>query len=547
MDIELINRIRKITPKFNESIANGLAVEHMMGINPETGVNNTMAYVDRLIHINRELFPEGLAYEGSQICSPIKQFEEQTREYNSKRVANIARWDTYLVKYQFSYTDPKTQQKEMLIPRYVSLPYVRDGGLITLNGATYNIAPVLTDIGFSVLKGSIFIPFRRTKLTFNRESHHFFANGRREIVYVIWSMIHNEMGNRKRSDLDGRRYIHSCIAHYFFCKLGVTQTFKQWADVDVKIGLRKEFEGKEYHRDQWIIFESSHMKGRHPAGEICLVYPKDQDNEFARMLVGGFYYVMDSFPNRFKEPEYADDVDHWRLLLGNLVFGDFEHAGKLLENIETHMHSFDNSLDEITREELRGRNIYVGDIWELMHKIMTELSHHFYQTNNDEASMYNKRLMVLRYVMEEFNNAISNFAFGFQSRRDKIWTANELNDALKRSFKLNTCIRRLISHHGELDIVSYPGDNRMFRITSMLIPQDKARKIRGYGKGLISDASRLLHASIAEVGQFNNQPKNNPDGRSRINPNVAIEVDGTIRRRPEREELIETTQKRFNR
>ena len=71
MDIELIKRIRSVTPKFNPSIVNGLAVEHMMSVNPETGVNNTMAYVDRLIRINQDLYPEGLVYEGSQVCSPI--------------------------------------------------------------------------------------------------------------------------------------------------------------------------------------------------------------------------------------------------------------------------------------------------------------------------------------------------------------------------------------------------------------------------------------------------------------------------------------------
>lgn len=541
MDIALLNRIREITPKFNESIANGLAVEHMMGVNKETGVNNTMAYIDRLIQVSRVFFPEGLVYNGSQICSPIKHFEEITREYNSKRTANIARSDTYLVKYQFSY------HGEPLIPRYILLPFVRDGGLITLNGATYNISPVLTDVGFSVLRGSIYIPFRRAKSTFNRVPYHFYANNRREIVYVIWSTIHNEMNKRKKSDLDGRRYIHSSLAHYFFCKWGVTQTFKQWGNVDVQIGRRKEFPKDEYNMKNYIISESSHLKDRHPAGEICLVYPREQDSDFARMLVGGFFYVMDTFPNRFKEPSYADDINHWRLLLGNLVFGDFEHAGKLLENIETHLdHSFENSLDEITREELRGRNIYVNNIWELLYKIMTDLSHHFYQTSSDEASMYNKRLTVLYYVLEQLNYAISMFGSAFQSRRDKTWTAHEINERLKKYFKLNTCIKEF-NKHGELDTVSYPGDNKIFRITSMLVPQDKAKKSQNYGKGLITDASRVLHASIAEVGQFNNQPKNNPDGRSRINPMVQTEVDGTIRKRPEREELIEMTQKRINR
>lgn len=546
MDKELLDRIKAITPKFNKSIVNGLAVEHMMGVNPETGINNTMAYIDRLMYINRELFPPGLEYEGSQICSPMRHFEEVTKEYNSRRHANIARSDVYLVKYQFSY------EGEPCFPRFVLLPYVRDGGIITLNGATYNVAPVLADVGYSVLRGSIFIPFRRTKLTFNRETYHFYVNGKREIVYVIWSLIHNEMARRKKADLDNRPAIHSCLAHYFFAKYGVVDAFKRWAKVDVQIDYRANLEERfggaaKLKASDNYVFESCQLKGKHPTGEICLIYPKEQDSEFARMLVGGFFYVMDVFPNRFKEPEEIGDPVHWQLLLGNLVFGDFEHAGKLLENIETHMHSFDNSLDEITREELRGRDIYVDTIWDLLYVIMTDLAHYFYTTSSDESTMYHKRLMVLRYVMEEFNNAISLFGLAFQSRRDKEWTRKDIEAALRRSFKLNTCIRRLTAQHGEINTVSYPGDNKFFRLTSMLIPQDQAKRNSGYSKGLISDASRLLHASIAEVGQYNNQPKNNPDGRSRISPNVKIDVDGTVRRRPEREALIELTQKRLNR
>lgn len=541
MDPELIKRILAVTPAFNQSIANGLAVEHMMTVNPDTGKNTTMAYIDRLIHINKALFPEGLKYEGSEICTPMKHFEEITREYQSKRIANIAKYDVYLVKYEFSY------RGEKLFPRYVLLPFVRRGGLVNLNGALYNIAPVLTDVGYSVLRGSIFIPFRRTKLTFNRTDHHFYTDGRRTIIYVIWSMVHNEMANRTKRDLDNRRKIESCLAHYFFCKFGVTGAFKQWAKTDLMIGHRNDFNEANYPRAQWTIYESVTLKGRHPAGDVCLVIPKQQETEFVKMLVGGFFYVMDTFPDRFSDPKVIDDPVLWQTILGHMVFGDFEHGGKVLENIETHLHGFDNSLDEMTIEELSSAKVYVNNIWELLYEIMTSLSHNFYQSSHDETSMYNKRLVVLRYVMEEFNYSISLFAYGFQSRRDKEWTVNELNEALKRTFKLNTCIRKLTSEHGELDTVNYPGDNMMLRVTSMLVPQDRARKSRGHNKGLIGDTSRLLNASIAEVGQYKNQPKNNPDGRARINPYVQVGIDGMIERRPELVALIDKTQRRLSR
>ncbi len=541
MDNALLERVKAVTPEFNPSIANGLAVEHLMSVSPDTGTISAVAYIDRLISINQELFPEGLVYDGSQVCTPVQQFEEVTREYDAKRKANIARSDTYMVKYQFSF------KGEKLFPRYVLLPYVRDGGILNLNGALYNISPVLTDVGFSVLKGSIFIPFRRTKLTFNRVDHPFYANGRREIVYVIWSMIHQQMREVTKRDLDNRRYIDSCLAHYFFCRFGVTETFRRWGHANIMVGWNKDFPESEYPRSRYTRFESVHLKGRHPTGELCLIVPKEEDNDFVRMLVGGFFYVADTFPDRFREPEYVDDTNLWRILLGHLVFGDYRHAGKLLEDIDTHLAGFEISLDEITRDDLKGRHIYVNNIWELLYTIMTDLACHFYQTSTDEASMYNKRLMVLRYVMEEFNNAISKFGYFFQGRKDKAWTADDLNEALKKHFKLSTCVGRLTSEHGEINTVSYPGDNKIFRITSMLIPQDKARKSRGYSKGLIDDASRLLHASIAEIGQFNNQPKNNPDGRSRANPNMRVSVEGLVQRNPDREELIESVQKRLHR
>jgi len=541
MDNVLLERVKAVTPKFNPSVANGLAVEHLMARSPETGTLSVVSYIDRLIHITQELFPEGLVYEGSQVCSPVQQFEEVTREYNSKRVANIAKHDTFMVKYQFSF------KGEMLFPRYILLPFVRDGSILHLNGALYNISPVLADVGFSVLKGSIFIPFQRTKLTFNRVDHAFYADGRREIVYVIWSTIHHEKNKLNKRDLDNRREIESCLAHYFFARYGVTETFRQWANANVMVGWKKDFPLKDYPRDHYTIFESTNLKDRHPTGELVVVVPKSDDTDFVRMLVGGFFYVVDTFPDRFREPEWVDNTIHWQLLLGNVIFGDFQGSGTLQEDVEKHMISIENYLDEITRDDLRGRDIYVDSIWELFHVIMTDLSGHFYQTSSDESSMYNKRMTILRYVMEEFNNVISKFGYSFQSNREKVWDAQNINDNLKHHFKLNTCVSRLTSTHGEINTVSYPGDNKMFRITCMAIPQDKAKKSKGYGKGLIEDASRLLHSSIAEVGQFNNQPKNNPDGRSRLNPNVHTTVEGLIQRNPDRKVLIDSVQKRMMR
>lgn len=537
----LIERIKERTAPLNPIIAQGIAVDHMMSINPETGMNNSRREVDRIFAMNAPLFPAGFRYTGNIMCDPMQHFQEITREYNNKRIANIAPSDTYMIELGFEYNGVK------LPGRRVLLPAVRPGGICTLNGATYTISPVATDVGFSVLNGAIFIPFRRTKLTFKQTDKHFFRNGKREIRYVIWSQIHNEMGKRTKKDLNNREKIESCLAHYFFCHFGVTETFKQWAGADVQVGYLKDFPEDKYPRDKWIVYESATWTGKHPVGDMVLVVPANQDSGLVTSLVAGFWYIVDAWPDRFVTPEYAHDIKLWRILLGHMVFGDFEHQGKVQENIATHLAGFAKSLDEMTSDELRTVGIHASDIWQLLHCILTKLAHHFYATDIDETSMFGKKLTVLRYVFDEFNYAVSMFSYIFQSRPDLVWTDQALTDALKRSFKLNTCIKRLTVDHGELDTLNMPGDNMPIRVTTLLVPQDRAKTSKGNNKSLLADNTRLIHESLATACQYKNQPKNNPDGRGRLNPNTPISPEGLIEERPDLAEVMAKVKSKLRR
>lgn len=550
MDSFLNKRIDDVTPKMNKTLADGIAIEHMMGRN-SAGVNNTRAYIDQLFAINAAQFPPGFVYHGNVVCRPEKHFEEITREYGSKRVANIATSHTYMIALKTTMNGVPCFDRHLLIP-YTSQG---SGGTTVLNGARYSISPVLADLGFSVLNNSIFIPFRRAKLTFKQKDHHYLCNGERAIMHVIWSQIHNEMAKRTKRDLDNRQQIESCLAHYFFSEFGVKETFKRWGNADLQIGYAKDFPESAYPRDEWIVYESSSLKERvdgkwqstHPSGDYVLVIPKHQETGFIKRLVASFWYVVDTFPNRFFDPSYIDNKAVWRVILGMMIFGDFKHQGKIAEDIDSHFDSFNNSLDEMTIQELALVDIKVKTIWELLYVLMTDMAHHLYDTDIDETSMWNKRLSILRYVCDDLNYAVTMLGYAFQSRRDKVWGIDDVNDVLKRTIKLNTCIRKLTSEHGEMDTVSYPGDNKAVKITSILVPQDRAKTSKAHNKSLIGDSSRLIHSSIAEVGQYKNQPKNNPDGRGRLNLFVHLRYDGLVQRNPEHVELLDDAQKRFNR
>lgn len=538
----LIKKMLEHVSPFNKSIADGIAVEHLMGKNA-VGVCNRRAYIDKLWAINAAMFPPGFKYEGSVLMRPEKMFDEITREYGSKRNANIAKTNSRMIALKSSFNG------QPLFDRYVLIPFVgqNSGGQCAINGANYQISPVMTDVGYSVLNNSIFIPFQRAKLTFKQIDHHYMCNGQREIKYVIWSQIHNEMSKRTKRDLNNRPFIESCLTHYFFCEFGVKETFKRWANTEIEIGYMKDLDPIRFPRDQWNIYQSASLTGNCPTGEMAIAVPKSANSEFVNRLIAGFWYVVDAFPGRFVEPGYMDSKDLWRIILGLMIFGDYEHQGKLAENIDAHLASFNSSLDEMTIKGLASVNIKANTIWELLYIIMTDMAHHFYDTDIDETSLWSKSLNVLKYVFDDMNRAITMFGYSFQSRLGKDWTINEINDAMKRSFKLNTCIRSLTRDHGEFDTVSYPGDNKAIKLTSIVVPQDRARTKGGHNKSVIGDSSRLIHASLADVGQFKNQPKNNPDGRGRINLYVTIGNDGLILRNEADRAELDATQKRFNR
>ncbi|MFO5736323.1 hypothetical protein, partial [Klebsiella pneumoniae] len=88
--------------------------------------------------------------------------------------------------------------------------------------------------------------------------------------------------------------------------------------------------------------------------------------------------------------------------------------------------------------------------------------------------------------MSEFNYAVSMFGYMFQSRRDREWTVQELNEGLKRSFKLQTAIKRLTVDHGELDTMSNPNSSMLIKGTSILVTQDRAKTAKTHNKLQIS-------------------------------------------------------------
>jgi hypothetical protein len=90
-------------------------------------------------------------------------------------------------------------------------------------------------------------------------------------------------------------------------------------------------------------------------------------------------------------------------------------------------------------------------------------------------------------------------------------------------------------NHSELLTFGASGDNMAAKITTKIIPQE--RYVRQSYKTeeqsmRTTNPFELLHASVAEVGQYLKLSRSSPDGRDNVNPHLQINGDGVVQRNP---------------
>lgn len=537
MDKALFKLVADKTPKFNPDVMNGLAVKHLKRV---------VGFVDALFKSASNGFPEGLLYNGYKICTPIEEFNELVRKKSNKPIVEIARNDLFLVRYHFSF------QGEELEPRYMYLPYVRDAGLITIRDATYSVSPVLADKSISIGDNRIFIPLEGAKLTFERISHNFYLNGKRESVDVAFSKIYNRSAKGVAVGGTPKVTAKHTLMHYLLCKYGLQGVFKRFFNIDIMVGTSYDLNDEELNTQEWHICSSTRLKPKgvrgkfYTASDLRVAIRVEHYNQTTASLLGSFFYILDHFPERVK-PEYVSDIRLWRVLLGHLIFGSDSGEGRLIDDVDAHMSSVDEYLDDQSKDRLIKDGVNVTDVYDLFLYVISHLPIMLLESENSEATMYNKQLMVLRYMLFDINKAVYNFKYAvMKMNKDRI-TRKEIIRAMQFQLKTDV-ICKINRQHGEISSVSSPGDNKYFKITANLIPQTSATGGgKKKGKTSLVDPSKFLHSSIAEVGSYTNQPKSQPDGRTRINPCVLLDDEGNIVRNPKYVELINNVQKKIQR
>lgn len=540
MDTEIARLIDLDTPKLNPALANGLATSHM----PQTE-----EWIDKVFRTAAKDFPEGLVYAGCQRCTPKEEYREAVRKRNTRRglkkqtksTYETARSDIYLMKYFFKYNG------ELLDTRYLYLPFASQAGSITLGGSRFNISPVLSDRVISIPgPSSIFVRLLRDKFTFQRLPYSYKTSAdKRETIQVVYGQIYHPSGGKKQ--VKPAVPAHTTAAHYLFAKYGVKETFQRFANVEpiVMEGINRS----EWPDDHWVICESMKIppkcfnRAPYEPTKLVIVVPRDRYTPMVKSLIAGFFYVVDHFP-QLTQVEYINHPRPWMMAMAHMLFPSYTHHGRLYDDIGNHIESLDEYIDPIVRAKMAEINVNVLDMYEFLAFIIENFNEWLLGYSDKINSMYDKELSVLYYVLYDITSAIFKTHFKLKAAAKKGLSAKEINTIIGTYMKTGL-IYGITKKSGVVSSNTYSGDNKTFKITSVLVPQSSSSskgKNKNSDRAAISDPSKKMHVSIAEFGAYSGMPKSEPTGRGRINHHAITDHKGVMMRNPKNIEMLDRTQ-----
>lgn len=513
MDAELFKEVDRLCPDMNPVLANGLAVRELARVEEE---------VERqFLQIVKQYPPElKIKFIDGVRCTPEEARQQSLRSRKSIRTFELSNSTLYFMKYRLEMDGVP------LKPIYLLLPYVQQGGIVTINNSRFSISPVLADIAMSIGSDNIFIYMGKSKITFKRLYHEYIKDDERCPGFIVWCKAHNSAA--RSTDLSKKTSNY----HYIYAKYGLSQAFSMFGETEVRVGER-EINHDNFPAADWVICTSVRMKPRGKTGQyrptdMRIAVPRRNMNDTISDMVNAFFYMADHFPEVIT-PDNIDDIGVWRAMLGHCIFRDDEHIRKVLPKMHDHMTSIDNSLDSAVNEWLRADNIFVNDAYELFHHIAKHFTEYVSGSAKKLSSMYGKRLIVLRYVLDNVIGGINNTLFDLEklARKNKV-SIGDVDKVFEKRIPPRL-INKINQKHAEVSSVSSACDCMIPKITSVMVLQSNMSGTQSSkSKSASYDETNACDSSIAEVAGFNNISKSAVDGRGKTNMYLKIRLDGTV-------------------
>lgn len=524
MDNDLWNDVQEACPNFNPVIAKGLAVRELDRARDEIDKHFLQIVRQYPPHLNITVNP-------GVMCTPEETRQHALRARKSILTYELSESTLYLMKYQMHMNG------EPLAPIFLYLPYVKQAAICTIDGSRFSISPVLADIAMSIGSDNIFLFMGKSKITFKRIYHEMVMDGSRTPGMIVWCKAHNSAARATELSKKTSNY------HYIFAKYGLSETFSKFAGCDIAVG-NQEINHNNYPENNWVICESTQLKPRGKTGiyiptSLRIAIPRAMAaNETVKDMLLAFFYMADHFPEVI-DKDNVDDVGAWRAMLGQCIFRDGEIFRKILPKMNDHMKSIDNALDSSVKDWLKADKIYVNDTYELFKHIAENFTAYVSGSAKKLSSMYGKRLIVLRYVLDNIMSGINNTLFDIEKLARKSKVSKDDIEKVFQNRLQSRLIGKINQKHAEVSSVSSACDSMVPKITSVMVLQSNMSGTQSSkSKSSSFDETNALDATIAEVAGFNNISKSVVDGRGKTSAFLQIRLDGLVEPNPRFHDLI---------
>lgn len=523
MQCDALEAVKRRMPKLNHLVCEGLAYHQMKRIEFE---------IDRLMKIAfrrdgervGDGLPDAFRYVDFEYVTPeesymerVKNVTKQSGKGKNSHALNMARTDSYLVRFIFE-NDGRT------IDKYLSIPFVRRGGITHVNGVPYGISPVIKTRGLSLTSKGYFIDCGRHRVNIEQLTEQFLINGTVEHIYMPFSTNLHKTNDKRKTNLPA-------LAYWLFAKFGLQGTFKLYGDAEIEVYHTDDPYLTTLDTEEYAVCKADpNTRGESP--QLAIVIKKELLTPSNKILLGSAFYIARNNPTRVLA-EYVDDPTLWQVLLGFSIFGKGSPEARIVEDIRSHFANVEAMMDEKFHKELLTEQIFCDTMYDFFHYVIVRTTE---RTGNEMASMarlWGRYYTTTDYVISGLRESI------FTTRYQLIKLARKTNGRpLPTNLvmqTINTNLKRDKIHgindgtHGEISTFMTATDNMFIGLTSHCIDQTQARKSPGNKKGFdLNDPSKHLHSSIAEVGSLANLPKSSPFGPDRINGHVEISPAGRI-------------------
>lgn len=530
--------VREAIPKFNPVIAKGIPTEHFKELEE---------YVHSIFADNNEHLPTGLSYLGYRRATPEEErsfvLDKKANGKNRYWTVELAESSIYLMIYMFEFNGVK-------IEHGIYLPYLTKGSQMWVRGSLNTILPVLTAPVFSVesKKQQIFMKLLVSKISFNRINYSILCDDRELSLGVVHGMIYR--GNPKdqanyEEKKDETVIMKHATALYIFCEYGIKEAFRRYAGCEVFIGDGEvKIPEEVLAKTPYSIFKSRQKKPtsvkrikNYEPHDIQIAAPTEmQNNSMFLSLIGGFFYIADSYSLYMTNAKEVDDVDFWRVILGKVCLRTNDSVSALLAESERHLENIRRMLDAPQRKDLERAGIEVDNMVDLL----AYVNGHFTEIlrREEPGSLYGKRMLVLRNVLERLIRNANMIVL--KGGSGKTITERSIRQDISK-YLVSDGILSLQSLNCRATVLAAT-DCMMFNHTCKFLLQNNIsnNKKRKKGSGFdTNDPDKHIHPSVLEIGSYQVIKDSEPTGRQVMNPYAHLTPSGVTKQNPELTDKID--------